>query len=157
MTVSFYMNSKPSNYVTKTPTFIMTATGTMRDSSNITSPVIRIGTTNNIIGINYAHIPDYDRYYFVDNIVNIRNNLWDFHLRCDVLTSFWDDIKTCDCIVSRNEYKRTTDLIDDQIYATADSLYEIIKFPINPFTVQGATDKRFVLIVQGAGEASSSD
>ena len=149
MTVIFYMNNSPENFVHKDITQLSTYDCTLRETTDITRPVILISGTNNIVGINYAFLPDFARYYYVDNVVSIRNEVWEFHLRCDVLKSFWNDIKTCECIIERNEYARTKDLQDSELYATADSLYEIIKFPNSPFNVQSGTDKRFVLIVQG--------
>lgn len=52
---------------------------------------------------NYAYIPDFNRYYFVTDIVSVRSGLWLFKLKCDVLMSFKDDIYDLECIVARNE------------------------------------------------------
>lgn len=52
---------------------------------------------------NYAYIPDFNRYYFVVDIVSVRSGLWLFKLKCDVLMSFKDDIYDLECIVARNE------------------------------------------------------
>lgn len=149
MNVVFYMNSSPENFVNKELAQQFSYYCTLKEPTDITHPVITLSHTNNIIGVNYAYISDFSRYYYIDNVVSVRNQLWELHLRCDVLKSFWNDIKQCECIIARNEYIRTKDLQDTELYATADSLYEVIKFPNSPFNVQGATDLRFVLIVQG--------
>lgn len=149
MNVIFYMNGSPDNFVNKDLIEISRYECTLREPTDITRPVILISGTNSITGINYAFIPDLARFYFVDNIVSVRNQVWEFHMHCDVLKSFWNDIKVCECIIERNEYARTKDLQDNEIYATADSLYEVIKFPNSPFDVQSGTEKRFVLLVQG--------
>lgn len=158
MDIHFYQNSSPENYVNKSLTEITVAYGVLREATSITRPSIQISglTDSQVASINYAYITQFNRYYYVDNVVSVHNNLWQFDLRCDVLKSFWNETKNCECIVARNEYERTKDLIDNEIYFTADSKYEVIKFPNTPFSVAGATDKRFVLIVQGAGEAASS-
>lgn len=142
------MNASPENFVEKSITEVSRYDCTFRAPTDIVRPVITISGSN-VFGINYAFIPDLARYYFVDNIVSVRNEVWEIHMHCDVLKSFWNDIKVCECIIERNEFVRTKDLQDTAIYATADSLYEVIKFPNSPFDVQSGTDKRFVLIVQG--------
>ena len=44
------------------------------------------------INFNYAYIPKFQRYYFVDDISVFPNKIYLLTLRCDVLTSFKDDI-----------------------------------------------------------------
>ena len=43
-------------------------------------------------GINYAEIPELNRFYFVDSITNISATLWQLDLSCDVLETYKADI-----------------------------------------------------------------
>ncbi|WP_369141292.1 hypothetical protein, partial [Modestobacter versicolor] len=45
------------------------------------------------IGINYLYLPDLKRYYFVDSIENIADNLWLLKCSCDVLETYKADIR----------------------------------------------------------------
>ena len=46
-----------------------------------------------MIDFNYAHIPDFNRYYFIENVEVTPNKIYVISLRCDVLESFKEDIK----------------------------------------------------------------
>lgn len=46
-----------------------------------------------MIDFNYAHIPDFNRYYFIENVEVTPNKIYLISLRCDVLESFKEDIK----------------------------------------------------------------
>ena len=45
-----------------------------------------------MIDFNYAYIPDFNRYYFVESIEVTPNKIYNISLRCDVLESFKNDI-----------------------------------------------------------------
>ena len=41
---------------------------------------------------NYCWIEEFDRFYFIRNVRNITNNIWELVLECDVLETFKNDI-----------------------------------------------------------------
>lgn len=53
-------------------------------------------------GINYAEIPQLNRFYFVDNITNISSTLWQLDLSCDVLETYKADILASKARLYRN-------------------------------------------------------
>lgn len=156
MNLVCYNNNSPKNKVTKDLTELFTLTGKLREGTSMVNPTIIVEKTIPPL-FNYCYIPDFYRYYFVESINNINNKLWSISLHCDVLSTYWNNIKTCDCIVSRNEFKRINDLRDDEIWTTADSLYSVIQFPNTPFDVQTGTDIRYVMILAGAGSDGVPD
>lgn len=94
-------------------------TGTLRRETSITSPVIEVhlsGTIDLKI-INYAYIEEFNRFYFIDDIISVRNEVWEFHFRVDVLQSYYSVINDLPCIVARtsNEEYVSKDLYDNQI------------------------------------------
>lgn len=52
---------------------------------------------------NYAYIEDFNRYYFIEDIVSINTRMWEISMSCDVLMSFKEDIKNVTALISRNE------------------------------------------------------
>lgn len=62
-----------------------------KDKTDIVNPVVILHSATLIIS-NYAYIPDFHRYYFVDKIELFPNSVYNITLRCDVLESFKDDI-----------------------------------------------------------------
>lgn len=62
-----------------------------KDKTDIVNPVVILHSAILILS-NYAYIPDFHRYYFVDKIELFPNSVYNITLRCDVLESFKDDI-----------------------------------------------------------------
>lgn len=62
-----------------------------KDKTDIVNPVVILHSATLILS-NYAYIPDFHRYYFVDKIELFPNSIYNITLRCDVLESFKDEI-----------------------------------------------------------------
>ena len=62
-----------------------------KDKTDIVNPVVILHSSTLILS-NYAYIPDFRRYYFVDKIDLFTTSVYNITLRCDVLESFKDDI-----------------------------------------------------------------
>lgn len=87
MIIYLYNNESPANKISKDITLLATLTGAMRGESNVVSPVIRI--ENSLFPVfNYAHIPDFERYYYLRDVREVRSNIWDIYLQSDPLMSF---------------------------------------------------------------------
>lgn len=87
MIIYLYNNESPANKISKDITLLATLTGAMRGESNVVSPVIRI--ENSVFPVfNYAHIPDFERYYYLRDVREVRSNIWDIYLQSDPLMSF---------------------------------------------------------------------
>lgn len=156
MTIIVYKNSSPMNKAVKEKTQVDTFEGTLRDGTSLVNPHILVEKSTLPV-FNYAYIEAFSRYYFVETIINVNNNLWEIVLHCDVLSTYWNSIKEADCIVCRSENKRLDKLIDNEIWTTVDSLYSTIDFPNNPFDSSANDIERYVLIVAGAGTAEKTN
>ena len=62
-----------------------------KSKADRTKPVIVL-MSETMIDFNYAYIPDFNRYYFVESIEVTPNKIYNISLRCDVLESFKNDI-----------------------------------------------------------------
>lgn len=151
MTITCYNNSSPTNAVHKTITPLAELVGTLKDGSNITNPSILYENAS-CPTLNYAYIEDFGRYYYLSSIKNVTAGLWLLNFHCDVLMSFWNDFKDDPCVIERNETTRTKNLVDGELYVTADSLYGVAKFSLQPL-MTGTATKRYVMVLQGAGPA----
>ena len=47
-----------------------------------------------VLSANYLWIPQFDRYYFIDDITSVTNTLWRIDCSVDVLMSFKKDLRT---------------------------------------------------------------
>ena len=87
----------------------------LRKGSSLSTPVIEIENiepTNDLFECNYAYIPDFHRYYFIDD-VQYNNPIWVFNLTVDVLATYKDDILNSRQYVLRSSSTFDIDLPDN--------------------------------------------
>lgn len=109
MEIRLYNNISDNRTIRKKLLNEFSLTGTLRDSCSLLEPVINIESSN-VLRFNYAYIPDFQRYYFVKEITNLRKNIWTLELEVDPLMSFKGDILALDVVVD----KQSSDLIGDE-------------------------------------------
>ena len=102
MEISFYNNVSEKEKIGKTLKNKTTLTGFLKQVTSVINPVITV-EMKNPSQYNYVHIPQFHRYYFISDIVNIKNNLWEIHMNVDVLESFKTKIKANKAIVEKSE------------------------------------------------------
>jgi hypothetical protein len=143
MSITLYRNSSPRNKINKTLTAVATLNGTLRDSCDVMSPSVQVEYSRT--DFNYVKISEFnDRYYFVDSIEVIRNNVIRINCRVDVLESFKNDILSCDCIVAKNANRFNLYINDNTLRAYQNPYYQYAVYP-NSFGV----DFENVLLIAG--------
>lgn len=106
-------------------------TGVLRDESSMINPQIRVENDGTPIRANYCYIPDFQRYYFINEVIAYRHKVWDLSLSVDVLMSFRGDIAELYVIVDKAEDENIKDMyIDDGSLVMDNVMYtQIINFP----------------------------
>ena len=112
-TMNLYKNSAEDIRVDKTNylTYVGEINGTLRQSVNITKPVVDIEYSN-VPNFNYVFIPQFNRYYYVSDITSISKNIWGISLTVDVLMSFKNTIRAQNGFIVRNQYVFDVDIDD---------------------------------------------
>ena len=103
MRVILYNNKSDNNVVNKQIVRIKNMSNVIiKENSSIISPVFIIKNVVNqkIIKSNYLFSNDFNRYYYINNIVAINGGMFELHCSVDVLYTY------------KNEIKRLTTLID---------------------------------------------
>lgn len=126
-TLNLYQLSGEKNLVDKTNvlTLVGTLNGTLRESSSVISPIITI-EMDEVPNFNYVFIPNFNRYYFVTEITNVRNKLWNISLKVDVLMTYKDTIRSQSGIIARNEFDFNPLVEDTERLVEKDEEVEII-------------------------------
>ena len=122
-------------------------TGNLRDTSNIVEPEIL--TEVNPVGYNYAHIPQFDRYYFIKECKAVRTGLFLIKMKSDPLTSFASQILTLPayCTRTENVYKQTPYIMDNKApFAVYD---DVSSFVLGSLASAGVISGYDVLITAG--------
>lgn len=150
--IIFYKNKAERNRVDKS-TYIEKYTelkGTLRESTSILTPVITIqfthkevdvvdsnnewviwngnkiiATLEEILLCNYVYIPMFKRYYFIDDIVSVRNGLWQISMSVDFLMSFKDKIYAQRAFIERSERFYDDSYVDDMLPIKSSYLQQI--------------------------------
>lgn len=145
MEVQFFYNVSDPRCINKTLIEGNTFEGQARDQISIMNPVVMFDTED-IITYNYAYIPEFERYYSIDNIVAYRNNLYEVTMTVDVLMSFRRDILNCVAVVDKQAMQENGDeYIDDGSLVTENIMFtEVLEFE------DGFNDSvEYILIVAG--------
>lgn len=137
-------NSEP-NRLTKDVSTILTATGILKEETSIIDPIIKIECNlADVTTCNYISIPEFSRYYFVNNIRSIRNGLVEFVCHCDALSSFAGAIRLNSAITKRQENRWNLYLNDGSFKVYQNPIVLTKAFP------SGFTTQEFVLAVAGS-------
>lgn len=102
-TISLHRTTSPANSLTKGMANVYSFNGTLKEGSSIVDPVVMVENNGAITGVNYAHIESFGRYYFIKDIKNVYNNMWEITLHSDALSSFASQIRNCQAVVAKNE------------------------------------------------------
>lgn len=86
MNIVAYNNSSDPRKISKSLSQVTEFVGTLRNETEVVNPVILVEGA--IPTFNYCFIAAFNRYYFVTDIKTVRNNVYEIHLKSDVLMSF---------------------------------------------------------------------
>ena len=143
MRVELYTNNSEVEKVVKNLTTLQSLEGTLREATSILNPTIKIEGLTDIDKINYMYIPDFGRYYFVNDIRSIRNNLYEVSAHVDVLMTYAEQIKQQKAVIRRQENVWNTYLDDGTFKAYQNPLIVTKLFP------NGFNNNSFVLALSG--------
>lgn len=122
ITLSLYNNSSAPNVVHKRISLIETLTGDLKESAELESVSITIPYTSSFANINYAYIPQFNRYYYAQVTV-LNGELIKLDLTSDVLMSFWGRFSGSQCIARRSTSAPNNDIPDELVHFKSQPIY----------------------------------
>lgn len=144
MTIVLYNSASEINAVNKTISELVSLEGSLRNESTIIDPIILVSDIDAYItNTNYAYIPEFGRYYFINEITSIRSGLWSLSMHVDVLFTYKDQILANYAIIERNEHEYDLKLNDGLFQTQQNPRIAQYAFP------SGFTTWNFVLGVAG--------
>ena len=151
MEIYLYHTTSPDNRMIKYLDRSLQLTGNLRDVSNVVNPTVLIeGNIADLVDLyNYAYIPSFNRYYFINEMQSYRTNIISLSLTVDVLFSFKDEILDNVAIVDKVQRLSDANLYyDDGSFITDSRDFYTIKTFENGFNDVG----EFILITAGGGD-----
>lgn len=103
------------NVIGKTWSDELKIEGKLIYDNSVTSPVILIN--GDCTGYNYAYVPFFNRFYYIQDYIVTRDNMQELHMSVDPLQSFKSDIENCVGIVSRSQ-NQPNYYINDGVFYT---------------------------------------
>lgn len=144
MTINFYVNQSEKNRLDKTLTSAFDLNGELKEDCSIIDPVIKVvADVSSMASVNYMYIASFGRYYFINNVISINNDICEVHAHVDVLSTYKDEIRAQRAVVSRQE-KKWNLYLNDGVFKTYQNPYIITKAFSSGFTSQ-----HFVLSIAG--------
>lgn len=126
MNITLYKTKSESNKINKTLTSSMSFTGTLKDECSVLNPTIFI-ESDNLSDYNYLYIKEFNRYYFINDIKNVRNNIWSITGEVDVLYTYKDKILSLPLILEKTENDiHSNKMLNDGSYITTTETFEEI-------------------------------
>lgn len=108
-------------------------TGTLRGDCSFLHPVIALEKTTPPFdnAYNYMYIPQFGRYYFINDIVTLSNGVWEIHADVDVLYSNYKDIYESKAIIAKSQDVNNSNMYlnDGSFVMDSHKFDQIVPFP----------------------------
>lgn len=126
----------------------------LKSETSVLNPTITLNANlTSIATYNYAYIPHFNRYYFIDDVKSIRNNLIEISMTSDALASYRNDIGNYTTYISRASENYNYKSYDNEVDAQCD---------YNHYVALGSTsyidnsNLFYVISISGAGVSGYS-
>lgn len=103
MQIVLYKNSSENNVIGKNLTQIKTLECNFKNDVSIINPNLVLYYESALLSANYCYIPNFNRYYYIDEIIPITGDRSVIRCKVDVLESFKNDIKSLTAIINKQE------------------------------------------------------
>ena len=138
----FYKNNSDKRTINKDLTLLASdVTTTIFGDNSILSPMLRCKDYHNA---NYVYISQFNRYYFINNIVWSKGY---YYISCDVdvLYTYRNDINNMSVCVTRSESKNNTSIVDTCLPVSKNKEVTIKKFGNN--VISNKTEKYVIGVI----------
>ena len=145
MDVTLCNNSSEKNEINKTISNGGVFFCTLRAETSVSDPEILLEYNGNLSGYNYCYIPDFDRYYYITDIISVRNNLWMVKCHVDVLMSFKQSILSSVAILEESTETGISNYLSNDVWRALSK----DKTSIIPFSSGLNSSGEYILITAG--------
>ena len=144
MVIKLYKSSSDPRVVSKSISDeISYNSATARDAFDVMGGSVVIATATDLSHYNYAYIVDVGRYYYINDITILRDDVWQLSLSVDVLMTYADDIRALHGTVDRQTNVKNGYISDPEYQALTYSAIVTKAFP------NAMTDDHIILMTVG--------
>lgn len=130
MIVNLYATSDRRDKIYKSLSTVGDIDIKLKSSTNFMSPVFTVSSINMaaLTSSNYCYIPDFKRYYFINDWVSINKDIIEVHCDVDVLYTYRDAIGDCEGIMERSQGNGEPYINDDMLLEKASKNIRTVVF-----------------------------
>ena len=103
MQVVLCQNLSENNIINKTVTVVDTASCTIKGPLSVENPVLILDYDSDLQAINYIRIAEFERSYYITDIVNLTGHRYQITCKSDVLESFKNAILGLSAVIEKQE------------------------------------------------------
>ena len=155
MIIRFYKNTSDNRVVSKNISQISETNCYIYDMTSICSPKIIIANNDDFpLNVNYAYIPRYKRYYYINDWYIDKGGRVILNLSIDVLMTFKNDILNLNCTIIRQENVGNNHIVDNLLQIKQKKDLKVVKLNNNELISDKINDSTYcyVLNVSGGGD-----
>ena len=146
LTATLYISASPVEKIGKSLTSGGSYTCTLKDTTSVLNPVLILRTSDPVYNYNYLYIQEFGRYYFINDIRSVNNNVWEISAHVDVLETYKTAILANSAVIKRQASQYNLYLDDPDFHAYNYERIQTLKFPANTFN----KNLNYVLVVNGS-------
>lgn len=147
MECKLYKTISPKNAINKVLTNEITKELNLKDEVDILNPTFNLLIFDGIFNYNYAYVPSFNRYYFINGITILTRTIAQLNLKVDVLESWKEDILHATAHITK---KSNSNLYGAEIEKISMTDNETIELS-SPFSLQDY----FILTISKGGSGSN--
>lgn len=124
----------------------------IKEPCSVIKPIVQIDKSHvdkTWAQINYAYIPDFKRYYFIDNITLLNDGILELELSIDVLMTYAEDLLPLQLEIVRSSSLNSKLYIDPEMPLQANKLLSYKKIGLFPESVGEQTNNYYLTVAGG--------
>ena len=149
MTLELMNTSSDKRYLSKSTSLIKKVTCKIKEGTSIINPTVIIKklSDDHIRKCNYAHISEFGRYYFINDITEAPANQLEISMHVDVLKTYSSQIRGISTLILRQEN------VFSPYYEDKEALVRVNRFREKKnIGIVGGADTNYYLTVNNGGE-----
>lgn len=118
LTAILKVNSSPVEKIGKNLSEGLSFSVDLKAGTSVLRPVLLLASpaANPLDGYNYMYIEEFNRYYFIDDIRSVRNNMWEISAHVDVLQTYASKILDNSAIIEGTENTGKNKYLRDDVF-----------------------------------------
>ena len=148
MNITLCQNLSENNIINKSIIDVESITAVIKGPISVETPVLLLQYDSSLQDINYFKIPEFDRCYYITDVVDLTGGRYQITGKSDVLESFKDAILGLTAVIDKQQDGSMTNLfLDDGSFVAENKEFNtVLNFP-SGFNSEG----EYILITAGGG------